>query len=84
MPDINDYFERIVRLETELNNLKESHNVTKSDFANLRKWVEGKFDELFTQLTELRLASEKTATKVALLVSGAAFIGTALINWFMR
>lgn len=51
--------DRIIRLETNHENLRDSHNVTKTEFAAFKKEMLAKFDELGEDLNGIKVAMAK-------------------------
>lgn len=51
--------DRIIRLETNHENLRDSHNVTKTEFAAFKKEMLAKFDELGKDINGIKLVMAK-------------------------
>lgn len=51
--------DRIIRLEADHTNLKDSHNVTKVEFAAFKKEMLEKFDELSHEIGDIKLTLAK-------------------------
>lgn len=54
-----DLRDRIVRLETNHDNLRESHNSSKNEFTDFKKEVFDKFDVLAAQINGIKLTLAK-------------------------
>ncbi len=72
--------DRIIRLETNLENLKDSHNVTKSEFGQFKKEMLAKFDELSVDLNGIKIMLAKYMGGFAAVL----FIGEIAMKYLLK
>lgn len=78
--ELRELRDRLIKVETNHENLRDSHNVTKSEFGQFKKEMLDKFDELSTDVNSVKMTIAKYLGGFAVIL----FVGEFALKFLLK